>query len=126
MQNTLPHIPTRKPNIVHDPYKFKGFGIHPSECKVEIWADETKAIILFTDLGKGTSVTNAAEDLVEKVYNKHLASYAKENCTFFETYDRFKLENVDFIIPTWDGNKVTAVSWKPLAQRFNSSNPLER
>jgi hypothetical protein len=99
----------RAADITLKPYRYKGLGVHNSECTIEIWRGKNKAVVLFTDNNKGTSVTNAADQLITEIYNKHLIYLHKENCIFMETYDR--KEGIDFIIPTWSGNKVESVSW---------------
>lgn len=102
----------RSPDIVLNPYKFLGFGTFKSECKVEIWKLKDKAISLFTDTGKGTSVTNASEQIVTGVYNKYLINEYKTNqCLFAETYDKVE-QGIDVIVPEWDAScKVKRVSW---------------
>ncbi len=103
----------RKADIVLNPYKFKGLGRHDSECKIEIWKDADKAVILFTDIGKGTSVTNASEQLVTEIYNKYLLNYDKKNLMFIETYQKRKnvIESADVVVPIWDGNEASDVNW---------------
>lgn len=98
-------------------HEYLGFGIHKSECQVEIWMSiptslGSSCLVLFTDLGKGTSVTNASEQLVSEIYNKYLISnYKKERCVFSETYDR---KQIDVIIPDWNNNVCERVTWKHL------------
>lgn len=98
-------------------HEYLGFGNCKSECKVEIWLSIPTSLgscclVLFTDLGKGTSVTNFSEGLVTQIYNKHLISnYKKERCVFAETYDR---KQIDVIIPDWNNNVCERVTWKHL------------
>lgn len=104
----------RKPDIHLNPYKFKGFGIHNSECDVKIWFEKEKAIVLFTDIGKGTSVTNASEQLVTEIYNGYLTKFDKNNVMFMETYERDKrhrIEDVDIVVPVWQDGKAVDVNW---------------
>ena len=103
-------------NLKLDPFKYKGFGGCDSECKVEIWIHDTKdyAFVLLTDLGVGTSVTNFAEGLITEVYKRFLQDFKKDNCVFAETYDIE--EGVDRVIPEWDGETVTKVSWKHMGK----------
>ena len=99
-------------------HEYLGFGNCKSECKVEIWINIPTSLgycclILFTDLGKGTSVTNFSEGLVTQIYNKHLKlGYKKEECVFAETYDR---KQIDIVLPQWDeNNECERVTWKHL------------
>lgn len=110
-----PFIPalsrTREPDMkfVHH---FKGFGIHKSKCQVEIWFESMRAICMFSDMGRGsgTSITNAAEQVIGEVYQKHLSqNYMRENVLFCETYD--KQEGIDIIIPDWNGPFVKSIEW---------------
>jgi hypothetical protein len=77
---------------------------------------------LFTDIGKGTSVTNASEQLVTEIYNQYLIShYRKEQCLFAETYDRKEktdTEAIDIIVPEWENNKCIRVGWKHLGKKI--------
>jgi hypothetical protein len=102
-------------------HNFLGFGTHPSECNIKIWCFPynpnilndgvfEKAFVLFTDLGKGTSVTNASEDLVEWVYYHFLIRLKPEDCIFAETYQG-KKEGVDIVAPVWNKGKVIDVNW---------------
>jgi hypothetical protein len=103
----------RKPDLLFI-HQFKGFGINKSECKVEIWKLQDKALVLFTDTGKGTSVTNASEQLVTEIYNQYLIKDYKPNqCLFSETYDRIQ---IDIVLPNWQGNKCHRVGWKHLGK----------
>ena len=104
----------RNADITINQYRFKGLGVHDSECKVEVWLSHSRAVVLFTDKGIGTSVTNASEQLVTGIYNQYLQRYSKDTCLFMETYDR--REAVDIIIPNWVGNKVEGVDWVHLGK----------
>ena len=100
----------RSPDIVLN-HKFLGFRTFKSECKVEIWKLKDKAIVLFTDTGNGTSVTNASGQLVTEIYNQYLIKEYKTNqCLFAETYDKVE-KGIDVIVTEWDGNKVINNSW---------------
>ncbi len=117
----LPDISQLAP-VVDTTHNFLGFGIHKSQCRVKIWKDSGKFFVLFIDCNAGTSVTNAAEQLVEEVYKKHLSTVPKEDIIFAETYEDFPKENVDIIIPKWEGEKVTDVEWKHLAILINEKH----
>jgi len=110
---SLPSLEQRPANeFTHD---FKGFGTHKSRCLVQIWRGENCCAVLFTDLNIGTSVTNAAEQIIEEVYSQHLKQhYPRERCLFIETYD--KTEGLDIIVPKWDGERVYDVDWKHLGK----------
>ena len=98
----------RNPDLTLNPYRFKGYGNYDSECKVMIWHNKDYHLVVFVDLGKGTSVTNASEQLVTEIYKKHLIIYDKKECMFVETYDNIQY---DAISPTWQDDKVLNVNW---------------
>lgn len=100
-------------------HKFLGFGIHKSEVNVEIWFLKNKefVLVMLTDSGKGTSVTNACEQIITEIYHNYLKRYPVNAIFFCETYD--KKERIDWIKPTWHlsrNNKleVRKVEWGPL------------
>ena len=99
----------RQADIILNPYKYIGLHTFKSECKVEIWKQGKQAVVLFTDLGIGTSVTNASEKLVTEIYNLYLSDCNPNECLFAETYD--KTEAIDVIVPTWKGFQVIGVDW---------------
>ena len=105
----------RKPDIVLNPYKFIGLRAFNSECKIEIWEADGKAIVLFTELSsnKGTSVTNSAEQLVFEIYNRFLISkYKTSQCLFAETYGKTDDHTISVIVPEWDELcQVVSHSW---------------
>ncbi len=110
---------TRDPDMkfIH---KFLGFGIHKSECQVEIWFQDDRAIVVFTDTNKGTSVTNASEQIITEVYNQYLAKFPVSKVLFCETYDKVK-DGIDWIEPTWTpdgkgGLMVHDVEWHHLGK----------
>jgi hypothetical protein len=104
MKELEPFMPllakTKRPDLKFT-HHFKGFGIHKSEVDVEIWKEHGKALILFTDTNKGTSITNAAEQVITEVYREHLHAFDVEDCLFCETYNKHK-EGIDIILPEWD------------------------
>jgi hypothetical protein len=105
----------RKPDVVLKSYNYLGFNTHKSKCKVQIWKFNDKAVVLFTDLGIGNSVTNSAELLVTEIYRKYLYEYKKQCCIFAETYDI--KESVDIIEPiAWLGNECVEVEWHHLGK----------
>lgn len=122
LQEISKHLPSieKKPDSDFT-HHFKGLGIHKSECSVKIWMKDGFAFILLTDTGKGTSVTNAAEQLIEEIYFSQLQpkGLAKDKCLFVETYD--PKEGIDVVIPVWDKNKVIDVDWKHMGKIINSN-----
>lgn len=96
-------------------HPFKGFGVHKSTVQVQVWWVSQYAIVLLTDTGKGTSVTNAAEQIIEEIYAKYLAAFLVQNCFFMETYS--KSEGIDLILPSWTSRKsVSYVQWKHIGK----------
>jgi hypothetical protein len=77
-------------------HQFKGFGRVPSECSVKIFSDDGENLICFEDLNKGTSVTNASEQLATEIIE--MLELNPTDCRFFETYDD---ESYDEIIYEW-------------------------
>jgi hypothetical protein len=54
-------------------HEFKGLGIYISACEVNIYKTPTgRYIVQLTDIGEGTSVTNAAERIATEIYNLFL------------------------------------------------------
>lgn len=96
-------------------HPFLGFRIHKSTVHVQVWYVGNYAIVLLTDTGKGTSVTNAAEQIIEEIYVKYLTAFLVCNCFFLETYS--KTEGIDLIIPHWTSRKsVSGVEWKHIGK----------
>lgn len=51
-------------------FEYKGFGVHDSWCKVDVWIHKEKYLVILTEPGtesSGTSVTNACEDIATKL-----------------------------------------------------------
>jgi len=100
-------------------HHFKGYGIHDSWVNIKMWAHGQQAIILITN-GEGTSVTNAAEQILTEVYNKSIKyqNFHHLNCVWIETYNPQK--GIDFIIPKWAYKglepMVESVTWKHLGK----------
>ncbi len=114
--------PTRDPDMRFT-HHFKGFGIHKSECLIEIWFLEKYCIVLFTDTGKGTSVTNASEQIITEVYEQAELNlmYTREQCLFAETYDKVK-DGIDIIIPEWKNGICVDVEWRHLGKIVKQEN----
>ena len=69
-------------------HEYKGFGIHPSRCKVEIRERTNETFITFIEMDIGTSVTNASEQLADEIAPKANS----KNIRFFERYIRTEIE----------------------------------
>lgn len=48
-------------------HDFKGYGIHDSKINYHIYQTDDAKVVVLIDLGKGTSVTNAAEQLATEL-----------------------------------------------------------
>ena len=90
-------------------HNYKGFGIHPSKCRVHIFHDEGEIWIGFENLGMGTSVTNASEQLATEIVARE--GYNPEICRFFEWYPEYEGE-VSEVTYQWDGKTASRASWK--------------
>jgi hypothetical protein len=94
-------------------FDYKGYFDCESACKVDLWLHPDKAIVLLTDSGIGTSITNAAESVIAKVYYDLLADkYTKDKCFFAETYG----DDIDQVIPRWYSTIVDSVEWKHIGK----------
>ena len=80
-------------------HEYKGYGVHPSECIVRMYTDDGDTFICFVDLDKGTSVTNATEQLAAEIVNKFRLK--PEDCRFFETYKQYGYSTLDEIEYKW-------------------------
>lgn len=77
-------------------YEFLGYGSIPSNSSITIFSDDGEHFIFFEN-GRGTSVTNASEQLATEIVNKF--GYDPEECRFFETYS--EEDGVDEIQYIW-------------------------
>lgn len=80
-------------------HPYKGFGRVPSTCLVKMIDDDGETFICFIDIGDGTSVTNASEQLASEIVNEYKLD--SEACQFFETYQQYDYENFDEIRYDW-------------------------
>lgn len=78
---------------------FKGFGRVTSQCLVRMYSDDGETKICFIDLGVGTSVTNASEQLATEIVNEYHLDHS--DCRFFETYQQYDYETFDEITYSW-------------------------
>ena len=99
-------------------HEFKGYGVHPSQCLVKMFTDDGDTFICFIDMGVGTSVTNASEQLAQEIVNKF--DLRPDDCRFFETYKQYDYETFDEIEYSWwpDRNHWEARSpkWLPVIE----------
>lgn len=79
---------------------FKGFGRVPSQCLVKIYSDDGETYVCFIDLGVGTSVTNASEQIASEIVNEYHLD--PTDCRFFETYQQFDYDTFDEIKYEWN------------------------
>lgn len=81
-------------------HEYKGYGHISSRCRVKIFSDDGENLICFEDIGDGTSVTNASEQLASEIVNKMDLDPA--NCRFFETYGQYDYDSFDEINYQWN------------------------
>ena len=94
--------------LIHDfIHTYKGFGIHLSKCRVQIWEDAAKNVVLFSDINKGTSVTNASEQIAQEI-KPNLTRIAVR---FFETYPHNDSEYDEISYTIRDG-EYSSPDWK--------------
>lgn len=120
LQVTVQTIQANPDQVFECLHHFKGLGTHPSVVNVKMWTFGHLVFVLFTDIGNGTSVTNASEQLVEEIYFLYLTRFKKEHCLFAETYEG-KNEAVDFVLPEWVHNRVISVDWLHFGKRLNGN-----
>jgi len=89
-------------------HKFRKWNFN-SSCKVHIKKEGDITFIGFEDIGDGTSVTNASEDIATEIVAKE--GLDPEKCRFFEFYPEFGGE-VDEISYTWKSGKAISPKWK--------------
>ena len=92
---------------------FKGFGRVPSQCLVKMYSDDGETMICFVDLGVGTSVTNASEQIASEIVTEY--NLYPTDCRFFETYQQYDYETFDEIVYEWTQGKTPGgflISWE--------------
>jgi len=102
-------------------HNYKGYGVHSSTCKVYIKETENSILVGFENLGIGTSVTNASEQLATEIVQ--LENLNPEKCRFFEWYSEYE-GNVDEIVYSWNGLNAFSPSWISFCS-FND-NPFNK
>lgn len=83
----------------HFKHNFRGYSVHLSVCNVYVHTEDDNHYVLFENIGEGTSVTNASEQLASEI-TKSLA-LDPEKCRFFETYREFDNDSFDEITYQW-------------------------
>lgn len=141
----LAHHPdwTQREADIDTQHRFKGFGIHDSQVRVRIWFSsgdsisfdkpvkgissatitELKAALVVITDGEGTSVTNAAEQLVEECFRDYLGGLSTSQVLFFEHYEDYG--TFDRILPEYESLypvKVRDVEW----QYFGTLEPRKK
>jgi hypothetical protein len=100
-------------------HEYKGFGIHPSRCKIYIQTVGIQTWIGFENLGEGTSVTNASEQLASEIVEKELLNPI--SCKFFEWYPEYE-GNVSEVTYRWKGPEASHAEWSHYCRP--ESNPF--
>lgn len=90
-------------------HEYKGYGAHPSRCKVHIAEVGTQTWVGFEDMNEGTSVTNASEKIATEIVEELLLNPA--NCKFFEWYPQYD-GMVSQIFYKWYGPVAAYPEWK--------------
>ena len=94
-------------------HEYLGLGVHPSVCMVYVKKVTNPRYgdvhyVCFEELDKGTSVTNASEQLATEIVQK--LGLEPEAIRFFETYDR---ETIDEISYSWKDLVASNPKWFP-------------
>jgi hypothetical protein len=92
-------------------HQYKGFGIHPSECRVYVEKIDDIYHICFEDIGIGTSITNASEQLASEMILR--LNVMPDICKFYETYNHPEGRTFDEITYKWLGIMAKYPDWKP-------------
>ena len=104
-------------------HKYKGYGVHDSECIVHVYeADDIKFVIL-QDIANGTSVTNGAEQVATEVRKKKILD--PKTTRWFEIYPYYYPNTFDEI--EFDYDEMSEVYSNPRWKRCteNAINALE-
>lgn len=101
-------------------HEFAGFHGMAAKCIVKIFSDDGDHFICFEDIGEGTSVTNASEQLATEIVNK--MDYNPDDCKFFETYSQYNYDTFDEIVYDWNfDNK----KWKAKYPKWIPANDFK-
>jgi hypothetical protein len=101
-------------------YDFKGYGGCKSKCKVSLIKEEHHTIVVFTDIGMGTSVTNYSEHLATQI--RELLGLDPTTTLWAEEYHAGKKEHtLDQIQYNWDedAGKYYAPKWRHIPGGVN-------
>lgn len=78
-------------------HSFNWLGrLHESICDVLLYSDDGENFICFREIGIGTSVTNASEQIAQEIVEKF--NFNPTDCRFFETYDDESYDEIEY---TW-------------------------
>ncbi len=104
-------------------HKYKGYGIHDSECIAHIYESNKVKFVLLQDIQSGTSVTNAAEQVATEVRKKKILD--ANTTRWFEIYPYYHPHTFDEIKFDYDTmeDKYSNPRWEPCKE--NSVNNLE-
>lgn len=110
--------------VTRELLEFKGFGGCSSKCMVhiyqptgEIFGTKGFSFVVFQDLNKGTSVTNASEWIATLVLRNHRETIDREKTFWFECYPYYGGNyDIDQITYEYDltYEKFFSPSWKPI------------
>ena len=100
-------------------HNYQGYGVHPSKCRVHIKNVGITTWIGFENLGYGTSVTNASEQIASGIVQRELLDPA--SCKFFEWYPEYE-GTVDEVSYRWNGPEASNPEWKHFCEA--SENPF--
>lgn len=81
-------------------HHFLGYGLHDTEIVVHYFKSSEKNIIVAEDLGKGTSVTNAIEQIATEVIKK--LDIDPRKTIFIECYPYYAEWELDSVELTYD------------------------
>ena len=104
-------------------HEYKGYGRVPSKCRVKIFSDDGENFICFEDIGEGTSVTNASEQLATEIVDKF--GLLPLSCRFFETYSQYDYDSFDEITYQWSAThgkwEAKRPDWIPASEEIRIS-----
>jgi hypothetical protein len=92
-------------------HTFRGLNNFFSSCLVRMFEDDGETFICFINIGDGTSVTNASEQLATEVTKEWKLD--PENCRFFEVYKEYDWDGFAEVTYTWKDGVAHNAQWKP-------------
>lgn len=97
-------------------HHFKGFGIHPSTVRVNLFKKGDLTIVVLQDLAKGTSVTNAAEQIAKEVQKLKNINVDPMKTVWLECYPYYGGDyDIDQILFNfYNGSPVGVETWLPM------------